>query len=694
MSGARPETDPVVFAEQAVLGAMLTAPSAIDEVLSVIGPKDFYRPAHQIIAQCVADMHGAAKRVDPLTVGDELGKRRQITKTGGAPYLHTVFAAVPVAASAGYYAGIVREYADRRQLVEIATRITQAAQDGASPADVIARALGALESLSRGTDKAAAEPTELRGIPAYPADKLIGPLASLVSSSTLPAALVGGAGLGALAGICGNADLMMPDGSRVRPVLWLALMAPRGSGKTPAMDVAFRRLRELDALEYEQYRNELSDYTGKSPKERDSSTIPRDQTRRIDDATLEVVARFLDHGDGTGVVEVDELSGWLQSMGQYKRVSGDKGRWLSMWSATPWRYTRVGADKSGLPGVDLYIQRPVLSVVGGVQPHLHNLLGDADSGFRPRWLLHSAPLESVEWGDRVHPAAEWDSAIDKLYHLRERRDWMLEGDALRLWRARSAAWKGQARGTENVGTSAALDKSDVQAARIALVIAESLDPGAGGPVPVEAMECAIAITDYVMDCWRALPGEEAFALSRKDEILSKKVDELANWLETRKDRRATRTQVKEAHIGGVRTADEVETLLRSYAKVYPGTVVQEKPAGGGRPGQVVYAPARKSLSVTTGVTSPGTRVSDRSETQGTYVDTPGGVKPQVARSEIVSGHVVGNSLVGNSLVGNSAPESDETTPCAVCTDPLYPGLVKAGITVHPGCAPEASETVQ
>jgi hypothetical protein len=61
--------------------------------------------------------------------------------------------------------------------------------------------------------------------------------------------------------------------------------------------------------------------------------MPRDTTRRIDDVTLEVVARWLDCGDGTGVVEANELSGWLESIGQYKRSSGDKGRWLALWSA-------------------------------------------------------------------------------------------------------------------------------------------------------------------------------------------------------------------------------------------------------------------------------------------------------------------------------------------------------------------------
>ena len=189
-------------------------------------------------------------------------------------------------------------------------------------------------------EQPAAEPV-LPGIPDYPVAALTGPLADLVSSTTLPSALVAGAGLAALAGICGDADLVMPDESLVRSVLWVPLVAPRGAGKTPSMDKALGKLRELDAVAHDEYRTRLAEYQAMSVKDRASAGMPRDTTRRIDDVTLEVVARWLDCGDGTGVVEADELSGWLESIGQYKRSSGDKGRWLALWSeALPARMLR------------------------------------------------------------------------------------------------------------------------------------------------------------------------------------------------------------------------------------------------------------------------------------------------------------------------------------------------------------------
>ena len=58
-------------------------------------------------------------------VANELTRRAEIARVGGAPYLHTLISSVPTAANAGYYARIVRERAILRRLVEAGTRIVQ-----------------------------------------------------------------------------------------------------------------------------------------------------------------------------------------------------------------------------------------------------------------------------------------------------------------------------------------------------------------------------------------------------------------------------------------------------------------------------------------------------------------------------------------------------------------------------------------
>jgi replicative DNA helicase len=124
-------------AEQCVLGGMLMSKDAISDVLEVIRPGDHYRPAHQLIHEVILDLYSRGEPADAVTVANELTKRGEITRCGGAPYLHTLIACVPTAANAGYYARIVRERAVLRRLVEAGTRIVQLGYSGDGDADEI-----------------------------------------------------------------------------------------------------------------------------------------------------------------------------------------------------------------------------------------------------------------------------------------------------------------------------------------------------------------------------------------------------------------------------------------------------------------------------------------------------------------------------------------------------------------------------
>ncbi|HEV7647172.1 MAG TPA: replicative DNA helicase [Actinophytocola sp.] len=123
-------------AEQSVLGGMMLSKDAIADVVEVLRPGDFYRPAHQSVYDCVLDLYGRGEPADAVTVSAELERRGELRRVGGAPYLHTLIATVPTAANAGYYAEIVAEKAILRRLVEAGTRIVQLGYAGAEGADV------------------------------------------------------------------------------------------------------------------------------------------------------------------------------------------------------------------------------------------------------------------------------------------------------------------------------------------------------------------------------------------------------------------------------------------------------------------------------------------------------------------------------------------------------------------------------
>jgi replicative DNA helicase len=112
-------------AEAAVLGAMLLSKDAIADVVESLKVEDFYRPAHATVYSAILDLYAKGEPADAVMVAGELTKSGEITRIGGASYLHTLVSMVPTAANASYYAEIVSERAVLRRMVQAGTRIVQ-----------------------------------------------------------------------------------------------------------------------------------------------------------------------------------------------------------------------------------------------------------------------------------------------------------------------------------------------------------------------------------------------------------------------------------------------------------------------------------------------------------------------------------------------------------------------------------------
>jgi len=142
-------------AEQSVLGSMLISKDAIADVVEAVRPNDFYRPAHETIYDAIIDLYGRGEPADPVTVAAALQRKGELQRIGGAPYLHTLSANVPIAANAGYYAEIVREKAILRRLVEAGTKIVQIGYAGEGQVDDVVDAAQA--EVYKVTDRRASE---------------------------------------------------------------------------------------------------------------------------------------------------------------------------------------------------------------------------------------------------------------------------------------------------------------------------------------------------------------------------------------------------------------------------------------------------------------------------------------------------------------------------------------------------------
>lgn len=139
-------------AEQAALGAALLSPGAAAAVVSIADADDFYKPAHQHIADALARLMAEDEpRVDVVTVADALRRDGLLTECGGSEYLLTLQNATPAISNAGRYARIVKDTAILRRLIGTAAEISELgyeAQD--DPARAIVRAGELLSRMGTG----------------------------------------------------------------------------------------------------------------------------------------------------------------------------------------------------------------------------------------------------------------------------------------------------------------------------------------------------------------------------------------------------------------------------------------------------------------------------------------------------------------------------------------------------------------
>lgn len=73
--------------EQAVLGAILLERDAILKVIKLFSPEIFYKEANQLIAQSILKLHNEYRKIDLMTVNNDLMNRGKSEIVGGAYYL-------------------------------------------------------------------------------------------------------------------------------------------------------------------------------------------------------------------------------------------------------------------------------------------------------------------------------------------------------------------------------------------------------------------------------------------------------------------------------------------------------------------------------------------------------------------------------------------------------------------------------
>lgn len=111
-------------AEQSVLGAILIDPERLPDIEQMISPEDFYVEEHGEIFSAMLSIFNQNKRIDAITVQNELISRGVYKEEEINKYLITIVSAVPTASNAREYAKIVRDKSVLRNLIDASEKIT------------------------------------------------------------------------------------------------------------------------------------------------------------------------------------------------------------------------------------------------------------------------------------------------------------------------------------------------------------------------------------------------------------------------------------------------------------------------------------------------------------------------------------------------------------------------------------------
>lgn len=106
-----------INSEQSILGGLMIDNNALDSIVDIIQPDDFYRRDHKIIYEHIAAMIQRGRPADSLTVAESLRDAGLETDTGGFAYLAELVNNTPSAANIRRYAEIVHDKSVLRQLI-------------------------------------------------------------------------------------------------------------------------------------------------------------------------------------------------------------------------------------------------------------------------------------------------------------------------------------------------------------------------------------------------------------------------------------------------------------------------------------------------------------------------------------------------------------------------------------------------
>jgi Protein of unknown function (DUF3987) len=355
--------------------------------------------------------------------------------------------------------------------------------------------------------------------------------------------------------------------------LWVVIVGEPGDAKSPALDKALQPVRIADADAHQTWLNEMKTWQGCQDDGQDCGDRPTREWLLVSDVTVEKLAMVLQDNPRGVLLHRDEFGAWIRSMNQYRGGKGaDVPTFSSIWSGQPINVLRKTTE-------DAYVQRPFVSVLGGIQPDLLDELNSGkDDGFVDRLLLVYPRPVTRRWTNKmVDPATElaYVHLHRALLNLPPAEVPMTDdADAwYGRWSDRFYGWLGKLTGP----TRGAAAKMPRYCGRLALILAHAralYDRPPDLP-PDRVWQPTVVVTRQDVDHAITLVNYLTVEVRRASDRLVPKVGNLdrnvraadrvaqqvAVWLQ-RHEGVATVRELHKAKVGGVRKAVDVMAAVR------------------------------------------------------------------------------------------------------------------------------------
>ncbi|MBR3130812.1 MAG: replicative DNA helicase, partial [Clostridia bacterium] len=126
-----------IDAEKSVLAACLLSNEIVEEILIKLKPDNFFRPAHRIIFEAIADLNARRIPIDQISVADTLNASGQLGAVGGRSYRVELADSTFALANWSNHADIVKRTAILRELIYAATQINALAYNAPDDLDEV-----------------------------------------------------------------------------------------------------------------------------------------------------------------------------------------------------------------------------------------------------------------------------------------------------------------------------------------------------------------------------------------------------------------------------------------------------------------------------------------------------------------------------------------------------------------------------